>query len=338
MTNEAAAVDVSAKSWWPKIRDFVWARAKLLVILLVALTLLTLFAQGYWVFDLLANLRVQQVLLGLFLLAVCGLYHEWKWMAVVALCLLFHLPAFASLFRGQGVPLAEGHLTVTVSNVLSSNQNINAILTDALQDDPDVLVFLELTSWQAAEISQRTKSHYPHAVVRPSDFGNFGIGLYSKYPFDATEVFQLNEKIDSIEARITVDNHRYRIIGTHPLPPVRAAGFASRNEHLHELAARLIHKKDHRENLPTIVVGDLNVTPWSPCFAEIANPLSGLRRAAIGFDVTPTWYVLPIFPLGLTLDHALITEDLVCTKKRIGGPIGSDHRSVTVTVAPRGFP
>ncbi len=335
MTDDLVETDVPTRSWWSKARAFFWARTKTGVYLFVVLTLLTLFAGTHWVLDLLANLRVQQMLLGLFLLTMCGLYHEWKWMASVAVCLLIQLPAFAPFVGIEGMPNSQGQIVVTVSNVLSSNQNVDAILADVLQDDPDVLVILELTSGQAEEIDQRTRPNYPHSIVRPDDWGNFGIGLYSKHPFDFSEVFQLNEKIDSIEARITVDKHRYRIIGTHPLPPVRATGFASRNEHLRQLAHRLGHKKNHLENLPTIVVGDLNVTPWSPCFAYIVNPFTTLRRATIGFDVTPTWYVLPIFPLGLVLDHALISDDLVCTDKRIGGPTGSDHRSVTVTIAPR---
>ncbi|PQO31680.1 endonuclease/exonuclease/phosphatase family protein [Blastopirellula marina] len=337
MINEVVEHAVPTKPRWPKIREFVWARTKMCVYLLVVLTLLTLFARTHWVLDLLANLRVQQVLLGLFLLAICGLFHEWKWMAVAAVCLAIHASAFFPLASAGGKPTGEGQITVAVSNVLSSNQNVDAFLADVRQDDPDVFVILELTSRQATEIDLQTRQAYPHSIVRPDDWGNFGIGLYSKHPFDASEVFQLNEKIDSIEARLTVDGHRYRIIGTHPLPPVRAAGFASRNAHLQQLAHRLGHRKNHLENLPTIVVGDLNVTPWSPCFSYIANSFVALRRAAVGFDITPTWYVVPVFPLGLMLDHALISDDLVCTAKRIGGATGSDHRSVTVTVAPRAF-
>lgn len=336
MTDEVVEPSVPAKPWWPKLRAFCWARTKMGVYLFVVLTLLALFARNHWVLDLLANLRMQQMLLGLFLLAICGLFQKWKWMAVVAVCLAIHVLAFFPWAGAGGKPGGEGQITVAVSNVLSSNQNVDAILQDVLKDDPDLLVILELTSRQAAEIQLQTRQAYPHTIVRPDDWGNFGIGLYSKHPIDASEVFQLNEKIDSIEARITIDGHRYRIIGTHPLPPVRAAGFASRNAHLQQLAHRLGHKKNHLENLPTIVVGDLNVTPWSPCFSYIANPVTRLRRATVGFDMAPTWYVVPVFPLGLMLDHALISDDLVCTAKRIGGATGSDHRSVTVTIAPRG--
>lgn len=337
MTNDAVVAEAPAKSWWTWSRQFFWARTKMLVVLLVALTLLTLFAPHHWLLDLLANLRVQQVILGLFLLTMCALFQEWKWGAAAFVCLLLHVPGFGPFTTGGGAASNSGHIKVAVSNVLSSNPNIDAILSDVLSGDPDLFVILELTSQQGNEVDQATRQDYPYAVVRPDDWGNFGIGLYSKVPFDSSEVFQLNEKIDSIEVRITIDQHRYRIIGTHPLPPIRAAGFASRNEHLRQLTDRVLHKKNHRENLPTIVVGDLNVTPWSPCFTYIANPVSGLRRATTRFDVTPTWYVAPIFPFGLVLDHALISSELVCTEKQIGVPTGSDHRSVKVTIAPRAF-
>lgn len=333
MTEPADVAEVPVRTWGQWLAAFVWERGKLLVILLGVLTLLTLFARYHWALDLLANLRVQQVLLGLFLLVLCAVFQKWIWLAVVCTCLVIHLPWF---FMGSGSIAAASNvrpLTVTVSNVLYSNGNHGAILEDVLRDSPDVFVILELTEAQAAYIEKQTAKEYPYQIARPEHFGAFGIGLYSKHPFDSSDVFRLNERPDSIEAVITVEDQTYCIIGTHPWPPVRG-GFQPRNEHLRKLAERIGDRAEGSDSPPTIVVGDLNVTPWSPFFADFVS-VSGLRRARIGFDVRPTWYVLPTFPLGLMLDHALISRELECIEKRVGDATGSDHRSVTVTVTPR---
>lgn len=333
MTEPADVAEVSVRTWGQWLAAFVWGRGKMLVTLLAILTLLTLFARYHWTLDLLANLRVQQVILGLFLLVLCAAYQKWIWLAAVCVCLGIHLPWFGMWGSSAATLSNVRPLTVTVSNVLYSNPNNDAIVDDVLRNAPDVFVILELNEAQAAAIEARTAEEYPHRILRSEHFGAFGIGLYSKHPIDASRVFQLNKGPDSIEAVVTVRDQAFRIIGTHPRPPLRG-GFGPRNEHLRMLAERVRDRSEDPQSPPTIVVGDLNVTPWSPFFADFVA-VSGLKRAHVGFDVQPTWYVLPTFPLGLMLDHALISDELECLEKRVGGAAGSDHRSVTVTVTPR---
>ena len=79
---------------------------------------------------------------------------------------------------------------------------------------------------------------------------------------------------------------------------------------------------------------DDDTTPWSPVFSDFEQR-SGLRRARDGFSVKPTWYSYPIFPMGLMLDHGMISESLQCVYHTTGPDIGSDHRSVTLKLAIR---
>ncbi len=74
--------------------------------------------------------------------------------------------------------------------------------------------------------------------------------------------------------------------------------------------------------LPVILVGDLNLTPWSPHLATFEQA-SHLRRAVTGWNLTPTWYRFPAFPFGLVLDHALISEHLICNRHQVGSDMGS---------------
>ncbi|PQO31370.1 hypothetical protein C5Y96_13600 [Blastopirellula marina] len=313
-----------------------WRYSCLLIVLLAVATLLTGFARIYWVWDLLANLRVQQVLVAVVLMAICAIYRRWVWLTIPLACFLVHAPWFLpGLERVGGSPDVRQVISVTVCNVLTSNRNFDAAMKDILSAEPDVLVVLEIDSAWAAEIEAATNADYAYRVVHPDDYGNFGIGLYSRYPIQHSQSFRLNEGIDSIEAVVDVKGAPYRIIGTHPLPPTGNRNFRSRNEHLRMLADRVQHPQPDYQGLPTIVMGDFNLTPWSPFFRDFERA-SGLRRAEHFANVTPTWYVQPIFPLGLSLDHIFISDDLTYWGREVGGPIGSDHRRVSATVSRQG--
>ena len=78
-----------------------------------------------------------------------------------------------------------------------------------------------------------------------------------------------------------------------------------------------------------LVVGDLNLTPWSPIFSGF-EAACGLRRAVSnrgGF--TPIWYAQmdqSRWALGLAGDHALSSVSLNCVSYHAEGQVGSDHR------------
>lgn len=321
----------SARSWKQFLIARLWRYSCLLIVLLAIATILTGFARVYWVWDILANLRVQQVLVAVLLIVVCLIYRKWVWLMAPIACLMIHLPWFLpGLHRVGGTPNLQP-VKVTVCNVLSSNRNYEPAIEEILEEEPDVFVVLEIDTQWAEQIGEETQTDYPHSVVLPDDQGNFGIGMYSRHPIKHSSVFELNEEIPSIEAIVEVENASYRIIGMHPLPPVRDRGFRSRNQHLRLLANRVRSPESVYEGLPTIVMGDFNLTPWSPFFHDF-ELASGLRRTELAMNMTPTWYVLPIFPLGLSLDHIFISDDLTYWGRNVGASVGSDHRSVTVTI------
>lgn len=298
---------------------------------LVLATAATCLAPYHWVADLLANLRVQQVMVLILFGAGLVVFRRWRWSAAMGLCLIVHLPWLVAGGRATGMgDAAEKSFTVMVSNVLSHNHRHDDVIADIKGHEPDVVAILELSSSLAAELETQLGAQYPHRIVRPMDAGNFGIGIFSRHPIEQSEVFTLNTEIESIAATFRSAGTRYRLFATHPLPPMGKRNFELRNAHLDQLAAR-VHQANVRETLPTIVVGDLNVTPWSPHFWQFLKA-AGLDRASGRFTLTPTWYRFPAFPFGLVLDHVLVSEGLRAIEHSVGPEIGSDHRSVTVSV------
>lgn len=301
-------------------------------------TVLTLFARYHWLADLLANLRIQQLIGFSFLLIGSVISRQLRPALIIVACCLFHLAAMSGNLILRKQPATSRSATepqdtfqVMTINVLTQNQQHDRIIEHLLVASPDVIAVLELGTALENALNAALAETHPFQLTNGLDRGNFGIALYSKHPLENGEVFYLNEPIASIEATIK----GYRVIATHPLPPMGASRFASRNEHLSLLADRVSSNGDSSYVGSTILMGDLNLTPWSPFFSELLNN-TGLHRARCGVAVQPTWYAKgSAFPFGLVLDHVLIGDHLTCTEHHVGEAIGSDHRSVTVTLQRR---
>lgn len=306
------------------------------VLAVVLVTTLTFFARQFWLSDLLANLRIQQVIGFTVLMFASVVIRQFRSALIIFGCILVHVVSMWGSFVPATSPIlsrtAEGEtFTVMTINVLTQNRRHHEIVQHLKDASPDVVAVLELGTSLQKTLNVSLAKTYPFQLPHGSDHGNFGIALYSKFPFESSDVFTLNEPIASIEARI----NGYRVIATHPLPPMGASGFDSRNEHLSMLSERVTLTKNARERANTILMGDFNLTPWSPHFEDMLDR-TGLHRARQGFAIQPTWYARkPWFPLGLVLDHVLIGTGLSCTRYSVGKDVGSDHRSVTVTVQRR---
>ncbi len=298
-------------------------------------TVATWIATSNWLADLCANLRIQQVI-GLFGLSlVFALYRRWRCLALSILLVILHLPSFGNLGVAEpSVPPRKPRLVVMTANVWTPNRQHDAIAEQIHQSDADVVAVLELGTPLHQYLEDKLVMSYPHQFAFPQDNGNFGIGLYSKHPLADTEAFTLNiGSILTLAATVEVSALKYRVIATHPLPPMGKEGFANRNEHMRDLAEKIRSQKNSYSDSPMIVMGDLNLTPWSPLFDRFeAN--SKLRRATCGLGITPTWYSHSggSFPFGLVLDHVLISDDLDCVSHQVCDAMGSDHRAVIVGV------
>jgi endonuclease/exonuclease/phosphatase (EEP) superfamily protein YafD len=315
------------------VRDRIWPYNVVAIAFLGVVTGLSLFAQDFWLCDLSANLRVQWVV-GLiatgFVTSVC---RRWRWLALHVLMAAVHLPFFGSLVQQTSSNAMTPVITVTTANVFTSNTNYVAIARELRSTDAEVIAVLELSSELRKHLANAFRDDYPFSLVDSQDNGNFGIGLYSRYEFESAKLTYFNdESIQSIVACLTVNGRRCQLVATHALPPIGKGGFSHRNRHLQLLAKEVQRLQKQAPGVPVIVMGDLNLTPWSPVFTNFANA-AGLQRASHAFNCDPTWYRYPVFPFGLVLDHVLATRELTCSSYDVGPDIGSDHRFVTVSLS-----
>jgi len=189
-------------------------------------------------------------------------------------------------------------------------------------EDPDLLVLEELSPrWK--EAVGRLEARYPHRrTVYRED--NFGIGLFSKLPLEDAHVLYVEDKpVPSILAEVEAPSgRRFRVLATHPVPPVNQEYTRSRDVHLSALPGLV------EEDMPTILAGDLNTTPWNHGFKRLLKE-TGLENSMRGFGVQSTWPVRP-FVLRIPLDHVLHSEEFRVVDRRVGSSVGSDHFPVIV--------
>src|SRR5882672_4483676 len=98
----------------------------------------------------------------------------------------------------------------------------------------------------------------------------------------------------------------------------------------HEIASCSSLRKCYGE--PVIVVGDFNLTPYSPYNDDFLQA-SGLTDCSQGRALQPTW---PVWfpPLWMTIDRCFVTAGIAVAGYRVGPSLGSDHNSLVIDFRP----
>lgn len=291
---------------------------------------LSLLSKVCWLFEIFSHFRVQQILvLGItFVILIFGRRYK---QAII--CLLLALVLFTSLspyLWGRYQTAADYRMRILYGNVYTPNQNYHKVLRLIETYDPDIVVLVEPNeNWVSA--MKPILSQYPFwkAVPRPD---NFGLFMASRIPLEITEEYLTALKTPSFHVNLKWGGEKISLWAVHLAPPKNSLYTRMRNQEAKELSKRI-----SKEKKPTLVVGDLNLAPWSPWFKTIT--MNSLIDARLGFGVRPTWPTLvpPLF--RIPLDYVLHTNDFFVLRWQTLPEIGSDHMPILVdlTLAKKHF-
>lgn len=271
-----------------------------------------------WFFDLFSHFRVQYVI-GLSIIAILMLGGRWfKTAAVFSGFACINLALILPLYFGGASENVEAapELRAMLLNVNTSFGDSHRVREVISAADPDILVLEEISSRWMSDLVCLKDSH-PYSLVQPRE-DNFGIGIFSKLPISEGEVINIGDAgVPSIIAILNSDHAKLSVIATHPLPPGGRDYSRRRNEQLKQLPEYI------RPHLPTLLIGDLNVTPWNSHFRRLLSQ-TGLSDSAKGFGVQPTWPNYN-FLLRIPIDHCLHSENIAITNRQVGEDVSSDH-------------
>jgi endonuclease/exonuclease/phosphatase (EEP) superfamily protein YafD len=188
--------------------------------------------------------------------------------------------------------------------------------------DPDVIAIAEIAA-AGLLVLNPVRDEYETVAAEPREDG-FGIALFSRLEVQAGGIGSTGSyHLPTAVGILKTDSTAIAVHALHMLPPVPGRHARERNAHM-EWLADLVRQTDP----PVIAIGDLNCTPYSPHFRSLLGQ-SGLRDARRGFGIKPTWPAA-LGPLGLPIDHCLVSDGIGVTGFTIGPDIGSDHRPIIV--------
>ncbi len=263
-------------------------------------------------------------LIGLAGIAVALIARQRKLAALCLVFTLFFVALIAPWYLAQSPQptSSDPNLRVLTANVHSINEQTSLLLDLVVQEDPDIVMIQELSPMWVRAL-QSLRDAYPYHVERGRP-DHFGIGLYSRWPLENSEVFNLaDDRYPAIRADIQVNGRLISVLNMHTMPPLTSAAFELRNAQL-AAAGEFANGVDDL----AIVAGDLNITMWSPYYRALESK-SELRNVRRGFGIIPTWPAnLPL--LGLALDHVLASPDILVVDVEPGPDIGSDHLPLLV--------
>lgn len=289
----------------------------LLVIGLAAALLLPLVSRVrlpqplQWIVDL--AVHWQWLYAALFAIAcLAGAFWQRRWLLLLPLCALPVLTASPRLPRAADDPPA---LRIAFANVHVSNRDPAPLLAWLAHEPVDLLAIAELSPAYAAALEAGTPDELQHRSLYPLSTP-WGLGLLSKHPLRDIRLIHAPDGVARLQASVEIDGRQVQLTVTHPKPPVTAQLQAARDA-LMETVVRSMPSG------PSIVVGDINATPWSRPLLQAAS--QGLKRAT---GLEPTWPAWWRLRPGIPIDHVLGSTHWSVGKTAHGPGTGSDHRPV----------
>lgn len=210
--------------------------------------------------------------------------------------------------RGKGTALRVATLNVNLDNTDTG-------LLEAFRD-VDLIVLHEAdASWEPA--LDAFKATHPHQV-RDLAGGPFSMAVLSRHPFDSAAIGRApGEPNKTGFLDLKVGGTVLKVFAVHFPPPVSGELFELRDRSMERMA------KPFRHHPPDIVLGDLNLTPWSGRLRRWTAS-SGLYSTYRGEWPRGTWP--PGFGFfGLPLDHVLVGARIGVNGIEVRPLPGSDH-------------
>lgn len=213
----------------------------------------------------------------------------------------------------------EECLTVMTINMWGESDYLPALSNTVDEYEPDILAINEATKNSASAASRRTFfSSFDTAIHAtwlnmPRGMGN-PISLFSREPIiDSDKVLRRDTgRRAYIFADLGGKWEGVRVVVTHAMTPTSPSGLTSRNKLL-SVTGDIAEQSESY-----VLLGDFNLTAWSPTFRALPGRRAGDPRFAM------TW-PSQFPPLGMSIDHIMFSDDLELVEFRVLGSIGSDH-------------
>jgi endonuclease/exonuclease/phosphatase family metal-dependent hydrolase len=225
-------------------------------------------------------------------------------------------------------------MTYNVGNGLADPARLATVLR---QTAADVVGLQELAASQAERLALDLVDLYPHQVLLPTGFS--GKGLLSRYPIVDQEQLRFYPDRPDLRAVVDVAGLSLSVVVAHPPPPrITRSRISFEPAAVSQLDALSEVAVDHP---PGVLLGDLNMTPRHPVYAQFvaaglvdAFAVAGTgrgwtlpRRLGHASRFKHRLHGLPLRPVA-RVDYIWYTQGIGAEAAWLGADAGSDHLPV----------
>jgi endonuclease/exonuclease/phosphatase (EEP) superfamily protein YafD len=290
-------------------------------------TLIAFMGRWHWTIELFTHFRLQYFAFAIIVLLLLMLARKWKSAAICLVLVVVNGTMVLPIYLPASQPVESSRsLRILFANLYVHNNDIDSVKQMVKETDPDIILFAETQRTWIREL-QELRTDYPYAIFEENQ-GAFGVSALSRFELERFEVQWVGQEfaVPVIVVETSVDGLPLTLYGAHVESPGTRKALFWRTQQLQELA-RLV-ASNSRE---TAVIGDLNLTPWSPYFGDFLQA-SGLRDSRQGFGIQTSW-PSDQWLLRIPIDHCLVSEGVVIKRREILPSVGSDHYPLLIELA-----
>lgn len=312
-----------------RMRGALWIAA----IVLVVLTGASFLGERWWAFDLAAHFRPHLAATALAAALLAVALRAPLIAGVLALALVGNAAPLGARYAEAGASTcaAPGNLRLLTLNLHDSSTDPAAFRRLIEREAPDLVLLTELPA-DLAPLIDDLAALPPYRVI--DRIGSpFDVALFSRWPVAAWQMDRsVHRRLPVLAADLCSpagDDAAplcLRVVGLHAAQPLLQQSLPQN--------AQLARAADFVRSAPggrAVLMGDLNLTPWSPRFERLLAE-AGLHDVSARRPFAATWRsALP--GLGLVIDHVLASDGLAVACRRVAEDVGSDHLPVVADLA-----
>jgi endonuclease/exonuclease/phosphatase (EEP) superfamily protein YafD len=222
---------------------------------------------------------------------------------------------------------ADDAVKILIWNALLSNDSAADVKKLVEREKPDIVALIEVNPEMERDLEE-LKKEYPFWHSKAA-WNSGGMTVLTRLPdTEFTVIYPGDHWMPAIELthKPTGAEQPVRILTVHTVSPQPANGRRTiqRNKQLASIS-----KWASEQTIPAMIVGDFNITPWSPSFWRL------MRNGRLQDS---SWYrgYLPSFPatagmFGIPIDQALANDKIeFLTRRNLYESHSSDHCPVVV--------
>lgn len=277
-----------------------------------------------WLIDIISHFPLQYALLASVILILCICRKAVRLAVFASIIIAFNM----SIFVGPGMTVqasapAAGTFKLYSANLHLSNDDLSVLTKELKKMNPEMVLLLEVTPLHENQLGA-VMQKYPYRIKKifsGEQEPGMGFIFLSRFPVLWSSITRLSDVCNVLlEAKVEIGHKPVMFYGLHAKRP-EIGSFAERRDQFLSLAADIRDRQ-----LPVILAGDFNSTPFSPIFRKLIT-VSGLIDSGKDFGWQPSWptYV-PL--LWIPIDHVLYSPEFMVHKRGTGSFIGSDHYPV----------